>query len=101
MRFDRRGLLVSVALAALCGITRAEPVTSAGPAVKEVQLATGAFARGTALPAWSLPLAEVPATTRTNAVVLRLAETQMSAVGGQGFLTNRAVQVNDASALAA
>lgn len=69
------------------------------PAVREVQLAADSFVRGTPLPGWSVPLAEVPTTTRRNPVVLRLAETQLHAGAAQAYLVNRAIQVNETSAL--
>lgn len=77
------------------------PDSAAAPPVKEIQLTAGAFAREPELPSWSLPLAEVPATTRRNPVVLRLAETQMSVTTVPAYLIHRAVQVNDTSSLAA
>jgi lipoprotein NlpI len=76
----------------------------AAPPVKEVQVAVGAFTRGAALPAWVMPLAEMPATSRKNPVVVRLAETQLLAgtrSDEHAFVVQRATQVNDSSALAA
>ncbi|MEW6704040.1 MAG: DUF3857 domain-containing protein [Pseudomonadota bacterium] len=62
--------------------------------------AAAAFTRGEPLPAWALPFAEIPATTRREPVVLRVAETQIHLDGGVRYLVSRALQVNDAAALA-
>jgi lipoprotein NlpI len=75
------------------------PETTTDPAVKEVQVAAGAFTRGTPLPAWALPLAPLPATQRTVPVVIRLAESQLLADGAQSVLVHRATQVNDKTSL--
>lgn len=57
--------------------------------------------RSAPLPAWVQPLADIPPTERTDAVVLRLHETQALAGDQPAYLVNRAIQVNDRSALAA
>jgi transglutaminase-like putative cysteine protease/lipoprotein NlpI len=65
--------------------------------------AAAAFTRGDPLPAWGLPFAEIPATTRTTPVVIRVAETQVhldDSASGVQYLVSRALQVNDASELA-
>jgi lipoprotein NlpI len=67
--------------------------------VKEVQVAAGAFSRGTPLPTWAMPLAAPPATRRSQPVVIRLAETQMLADGAQAVLVHRATQINDKTSL--
>lgn len=59
------------------------------------------FSRGTPLPKWTQPLAQIPATVRTDPVVMRLMETQVSAGPHGAILLNRAIQVNDKSALGA
>ncbi|MFT3953719.1 MAG: DUF3857 domain-containing protein [Piscinibacter sp.] len=92
-------LLASLLIGSAGAQAAAEP--PAQPPVKEVQLGSDSFTRGAPLPEWALPLAEVPATTRRAAVVLRLADTQLAAADSRGVLVNRAVQVNDNSSLAA
>ncbi|CAG0931799.1 Lipoprotein NlpI [Rhodocyclaceae bacterium] len=101
MRRLLRCALVSLALsgAAVPAISQ-QDLRPAEEAVKEVQLATGKLVRAAPLPSWALPLADVPSTHRKDPLVLRLAETQISANGLTGYLVHRALQVNDASALA-
>lgn len=62
---------------------------------------TDGFRRAPQLPKWAQPLAEIPATERSDAVVIRLNETQAVAGETPAYLVNRAIQVNDRSALAA
>ena len=62
--------------------------------------ADATFSRGGALPKWAQPLAAVPPTTRTDPVVMRLAETQAVAGPASGVLVNQALQVNDQGSLA-
>lgn len=78
--------------------TPSAPPADAG--LKEVRVSADAFSRGAPLPTWSLPLADIPATTRRAPVVLRLAETQFNVAPTKSYLVNRAIQVNDASSLA-
>ncbi|WLI91478.1 DUF3857 domain-containing protein [Massilia sp. R2A-15] len=70
------------------------------PAKPAATAADATFSRGGALPKWSQPLAAVPPTTRTDPVVMRLAETQAIAGPSSGVLVNQALQVNDQGALA-
>ncbi|MCG2583827.1 DUF3857 domain-containing protein [Massilia sp. TS11] len=58
------------------------------------------FARQAALPRWAELASEIPATTRTDPVVLRLAEIQVDLSGEPVVLVNRAIQVNSSAALA-
>ncbi|PRC94857.1 DUF3857 domain-containing protein [Solimicrobium silvestre] len=58
------------------------------------------FDQNPLLPKWSHPLAEIPVTTRTDPVVIRLAETQIQLGESSDVLVNRVIQVNDRSALA-
>jgi len=74
-------------------------VSSASPALREARVAEGAFMRGVPLPAWAQPPADIPATARTAPIVVRLAETQFYAGDKPGFLVQRAIQVNNMSAL--
>ena len=68
------------------------------PPVREARLAEGKFVKGAALPTWVRPLSDPPATSRTNPVVIRLAETQLN-VAPEAYLVHRAIQVNSTSAL--
>lgn len=62
---------------------------------------TAGFLRGVPLPAWVQPLAEIPRTERTDPVVVRLSETQAWVGPVPAISYNRAIQVNDSSALGA
>lgn len=92
----------SIALAAFLGCTQVlAAVTvaaekSAGPQKIKTELR-----RGIPVPKWAQPLAEIPQTERTDAVVLRLHESQVLAGDQPAYLVNRAIQVNDRSALSA
>ncbi len=59
------------------------------------------FRRGSPLPKWALPLAEVPPTHRTDVSVVRLSESQTWVGDNPATLVNRAVQINEKSALGA
>ncbi|MFZ6687422.1 DUF3857 domain-containing protein [Undibacterium sp. SXout11W] len=67
--------------------------------VTNVVGAAASFTRGTALPKWTQPLADIPATQRLDPVVVRLSETQAWVNDMPSILYNRAIQVNDQSAL--
>lgn len=73
-------------------------VVLAAPAGK-LQTEIAGFTRGAPLPKWISPLAEIPRTERTDPVVMRLNETQELVGVAPATLYNRAVQVNDSSAL--
>jgi tetratricopeptide (TPR) repeat protein len=95
-------LLIAGALNLLPHTARAQDATTQPQqqqAVREIKVASDAFVRGTPLPAWAAAPAEIPATRRSNPVVLRLAETQVHAGSVSSYLVNRAVQVNESSAL--
>lgn len=66
--------------------------------VREVEVRNDSFTRGTAQPVW-VRTAEVPPTTRRNPVVIRLADSQIKVGERHAYYVNRAVQVNEASAL--
>ena len=68
---------------------------------KEIESAAEAFVRAAALPAWAdlLELPALPPSAARWPVVVRMAETQLHVGPTPVRLTNRAVQVNDASAL--
>jgi lipoprotein NlpI len=94
------GLLISLMLRAAVLAALLLPALGAqAQGEREVQLAAGAFTRGEPLPAWALPFAEMPATTRPDPVVIRVAETQIHLDDTVRYLVNRALQVNDAGAL--
>src|SRR5450830_1317077 len=57
------------------------------------------FQRGGSLPKWASPLAEIPPSTRTDAVVTRLWEVQSLAGAAPAVLVNQAIQVNDRESL--
>lgn len=84
-------------IAAACAAAPPAPVFAAGPAVAAAP--DHGFRRQAALPKWALPLGEMPATTRTDPVVIRLSETQAWVGATPATLFNRAIQVNDSSAL--
>jgi hypothetical protein len=93
----RLGLLTLLAVSALCLAQAPEPAGQ--PALREAKVAEGAFSRGTALPAWAQPFADIPSTTRTEPVVIRLAESQLYAGARPGYLVHRAIQVNNSASL--
>jgi len=74
------------------------PVVEA--ATQTVRLAEAGFVRGARLPAWARPLRAVPAKTRDEPYVLRLAQTQFRAGDKPATLVHRVAQVNQSSALA-
>jgi TPR repeat protein/transglutaminase-like putative cysteine protease len=91
---------VSVLLTVLLA---ASPAWAATVQKSSVAMATPAkaFNLGAPLPKWAQPLAEIPPTNRSDPTVVRLSEGQ-SWVGTQPtHLYNRAIQVNDSSALGA
>ncbi len=57
------------------------------------------FSRGDPLPSWAVPLADIPPTSRKEATVARLLETQAWAGAEPALLINRAFQVNEAKSL--
>ncbi|NNG25805.1 tetratricopeptide repeat protein [Telluria aromaticivorans] len=99
MRYLPVALAVHVALLA-CADVGAAVSTPAEKAARPAG-AKSALRRGAPLPGWAQPLADIPRTERSDAVVLRLHETQALAGDQPAVLVNRAIQVNDRSALAA
>ena len=73
-------------------------VVLAAPAGKPSSEAPG-FQRGAPLPKWLQPLAEIPPTERSDPVVVRLNEVQARVGAVPAISYNRAIQVNDSSAL--
>lgn len=57
------------------------------------------FSRGVALPKWADPLLDIPPAAHQDPVVIRLAETQAWVGDKHAVLLNRAIQVNQQSAL--
>jgi len=92
-------LCLEVAGAAQSAPAESAAAASGQPALREARVAEGALTRAVPLPAWAQPLADIPATTRTAPVVVRLAETQFHAGDKPGFLVQRAIQVNSSSGL--
>ncbi len=88
-----------VALLACTSVVVAAPVSIGKPVPS--RNAKAEIRRAVPLPKWAQSLAEVPPTERTDALVLRLHETQVLAGDQPAYLVNRALQVNDRSALAA
>lgn len=75
-------------------------VVLAAPTGK-LQTNIAGFTRGAPMPKWASPLADIPRTERTDPVVMRLNETQGLVGAAPATLYNRAIQVNDSSALGA
>ncbi|MBI5899333.1 MAG: DUF3857 domain-containing protein [Rhodocyclales bacterium] len=69
------------------------------PATRVTTTAPDSFSRGDPIPPWVHPVA-IPPTSRRNPVVTRLADTQFRAGTPNSLYSNRAIQVNDAAALA-
>ena len=101
MEVRTRAIVLALAALLAAPAAAASPM-AADPALPRLPGAAAAFTRGDPLPAWALPFASLPATRRSDAVVLRLAETQIH-VGDTpqqtAYLVNRALQVNDSAAL--
>ena len=95
-----RRLLLLPLLVGLSWPVQAQPAQAGQEVQREVQLAADAFTRGEALPAWAQRL-PIPETRRTEAVVVRLLDTQVRLDGGQAadFL-DEAIQINNSAALA-
>jgi transglutaminase-like putative cysteine protease/tetratricopeptide (TPR) repeat protein len=92
--------LLRFALFVLALLLGAAAQAQSSPTMRDNALAAAAFSRGDPLPAWALPFAEIPPTSRHEPVVMRVAETQIHLDEGVQYLVSRAVQVNDASELA-
>lgn len=58
------------------------------------------FSKNPKLPAWTRPLADIPATKRTDPEVVRLAEIQYQLGPETSHLVNYAIQINERNALA-
>ncbi|MBI4990371.1 MAG: DUF3857 domain-containing protein [Rhodocyclales bacterium] len=89
------GLLLLIALPSF---VQAQQEGGAQEKVREVEVRKDSFTRGTAQPAW-VRTVEVPPTTRRNPTVIRLADSQIRVGDRHVYYVNRAVQVNEASAL--
>lgn len=89
-----------VLVAALCAASLSvPPVLAASKAATRSAASAAKFHRATALPKWVQPLAEIPATKRTDPVVNRLHETQSVSGLKPAIMINKAIQVNDKAAL--
>ena len=67
--------------------------------LREVDVGLSGFVRGAPLPAWADPL-PLPEDDATGPVVMRLVDTHFFAGDNPAVLVSRAIQVNDAAALA-
>lgn len=95
----RNLVFTTVLLAALANPAQAQPDRGTQPEVKEIAIAAGAFSKRSELPDWVVPLAEIPPTQRSDAVVLQLAETQLLVSDRPATLIHRAVLVNEKGSL--
>lgn len=76
----------------------AAAATAADSPMREVQVAPDSFVRGAPLPSWVQRQA-VPSTQRKNPLVLRLRDTQVRIGESVSTFADRAIQVNDRTAL--
>ncbi|MFN0184338.1 MAG: DUF3857 domain-containing protein [Aquabacterium sp.] len=87
-------------LLATGGVQAQTPAATAEQGLKEIEVAAGAFTRGSPPPAWADLLPLPPARPAPKAaVVVRLADSHLRVGPPHAYLVNRAEQVNDASAL--
>ncbi|MFL6657177.1 MAG: DUF3857 domain-containing protein [Massilia sp.] len=97
-------LVLAVSLALAAATSHAHAATSARaaatPTAANAAASPSTFSRGTPLPKWVQPLAEPPVTQRTDPVVMRVFETQALIGPSSATTISRAIQVNDAKALA-
>jgi lipoprotein NlpI/transglutaminase-like putative cysteine protease len=68
------------------------------PPLKEIQVGAGAFSLGEPPPSWVDAIA-IPASSRTDSIVIRLADTQYLVAETPTVFVHRAVMVNDAASL--
>ncbi len=87
------------ALAAACAAVPSAAVYAEAARAPLAAAPDNGFRRQAALPKWALPLGEIPVTKRLDPVVMRLNETQAWVGAAPATLINRAIQVNDSSAL--
>lgn len=86
----------------LCAVALAQtPAAPAEQGLKEIEVAAGAFVRGTPPPAWAdlLPLPPKAKDQPHRPVVVRLADSHLRVGPPIAYVVNRAEQVNEASAL--
>ena len=96
--FNRSNLCILAAWCLFClDVTAQAPQASKETSSKSPK---ASFSRNLPLPKWVQPLAEIPTTLRDAPVVTRLAETQIQLGKETSVLYNRAIQVNERSALA-
>lgn len=96
-RWTRRALLWC-ALAALAPAALGQAAEER-ETLKEVQLASDRFVRGTPLPGWVDAVTTLPATQSRQPVVFLLADTQLMVQQHNSAHVHRAWQINDASSL--
>ena len=86
-------LILSYLLIASCFASAASAKTDL------TSIPTNTFIKGKPVPGWAMPLSDLPPSTHTDPVVVRLAETKVELAGTPTTLLNRAIQVNDRSRL--
>lgn len=90
-----------IALATLLTCAHVPAVAAPSKPAIPAQAGKAGWHRAAPLPGWIQPLAEIPRTERLDPVVLRLDETQALVGDQSAYLVNRAIQVNERSALPA
>ncbi|MET0653400.1 MAG: hypothetical protein ABWY63_12875, partial [Hyphomicrobiaceae bacterium] len=74
--------------------------TSTAPGFKEIQIAASAFSAADPLPSW-VDHIDIPSADSNEAIVVRLADTQILAGNAPVIFVRRALAVNDAASLTA
>jgi lipoprotein NlpI/transglutaminase-like putative cysteine protease len=96
--FLRVALGACLGLTSLCALAQAaDPAVPQEP-MREVRVATEAFSRGAALPAWVKPVS-IPAATSDRPLVARLADTVFYVDARPSVFVHRGLQANNANAL--
>lgn len=91
-----RGWLFVVACLA-AGLALGAP--TAGTGLREVDIPSSAFVRGSALPAWFQPIGALPESTSREPAIARLADSHFRVGPQPAVVVHRAIQINEASAL--
>lgn len=93
-------VLLAAVLSVLAPAALAQTTPSAGQeTLREVQLASDRFVRGTPVPAWVEKITTLPTTQNKHSIVLLLADTQYLANAQPSIHVHRAWQINDTSGL--
>ena len=95
----RMGVIVFLCFFVCCPsqLARAQ-TTSTAPGFREIQIAASSFSVADPLPSW-VDRIDIPAADSTEAIVIRLADTQIRAGSLPTVFQRRAIAVNDAAAL--